>query len=266
MNIGKNAHFIFRQHVRKKKLTDVLLPKIFFNPVGAISYFVCGTAFETRIYIQNYFPLLTDSSDAGAKWSVDIFSASGNKIETKTGTLHGSAGAVITLSDEKKYGAFGILWVKIAFDDKEYTASKPFGTIFFTELTRRTKGRTHKILMHSLGFPTASFYEYDRTSTGLMLPEDSTPNLLYANGSQLRGSSASMSLAVINAKRESLSLTLPNIETSLGANKVNLFDIEPHLGAHIGNEPFSIRMSGTNILGKPLIIMEGAETFKGDHL
>ena len=268
MQLGNNAHFVFKQHIRKKKMSDALTPGSFFAPVGGISYFVCGGEYETKIYIQNYFSLLTDSKDAKAKWTLDIYGTSGEKIETKEGRLTGSAGAVITLSDEKKYGKFGTLWTKIAFDDAEYTASKPFGTIFFAEFSKKTAAQSYKIIMHSLGFPTASIYDYDRTTTGLMMPADSSPHLIYANGSLLtgRGTSAGGTIDFINAKHQHLEVKIPEIALSLGSNKLDLFSISSALRAHIGGEPFSMQMKGHNILGKPLLIMEGKDTFKGDHL
>lgn len=268
MHIGNNAHFIFKQHIRKKKMTDMLTPGSFFEPVGGISYFVCGDGLETKIYIQNYFPLLIDSSDARATWSVDIYAARGEKIETQKGRLSGSSGAVIVLSDEKKYGKLGMLWVKIGFDDAEYTANKPFGTIFFTEFSRKTEKITHKIMMHSLGFPTASIYDYERTTTGLMMPKDSSPYLIYANGSLLQnsGTEAGGTITFVNAKHERLDVTIPKITASLGSNKLDLFSAAPSLRPHIGEAPFSMHLKGSNILGKPLLIVEGKDTFKGDHL
>ena len=266
MNIGKNAHFIFRQQVRKKKHSDMLLPRSFLAPHGGISYFLCGESFKTNIYIQNYFPLLTDSTDAGARWSVDIYNANGEHVEKQSGTLRGKGGVVITIADEKKYGAYGMVWVKIALHDEEYTAAKPFGTIFFTELSRKTEQKTLKILMHSLGFPMASRYDYDRTATGLMLPPESVPHLIYANGSELHGAVASCTATFVNRAHASLAVVLPSVPHSLGVQKIDLFKTEPKLSAHIGNDPFSIRLSGKNILGKPLLIMQGEGTFKGDHL
>ncbi len=266
MHIGKDAHFMFRQQVRKKKFTDMFLPSSMLAPHGGISYFVCGDSLETNISIQNYFPLLTDSTDAGARWTIDIYNSDGDHVETQSGMLPGKGGTVITLADEKKYGAHGMVWVKIALLDRDYTAAKPFGTIFFTEFSRRSREKTHKILMHSLGFPTASRYDYDRTATGLLLPPRSVPFLVYANGSELPGTIASGIATFVNAAHESLAVTLPPVPRSLGVQKVDLLKFEPKLSAHIADKPFSIRLSGKNILGKPLLIMEGDDTFKGDHL
>lgn len=269
MKLGENAHIFFKSHVKENFFFDKFVPPNFLKAVGCISYFLNDDAFETRVYLQNYIPLMSGDPEAGVKWCVDFYSSKGKRVAHKEGAFKGPQGAVIDVGKLGDVGEFGVVRTYIWLDDKTHKMDKPLRSIFFTEFSEKGKREPRKIISHSLGSPTAGIYDYDRSFTGIILQSKVKPYLLIANGTLLKSLASSRAtgvLTITNSDRQDIRMVLPDIRESLGSRKIDLLDGFPNLRSHVGNKPFSINIKGRNILSKPFMILVGDHTFLGDHL
>lgn len=270
MKLGKNAHSILPRYLRKKSIVARMMPEYFLRSVGGISYFLNDEKISTRIYLQNYLALLSDSPDVHAKWHLDLYSSAGEKVFHKEGVFTGYQGAVIEVSTLENVGEYGVIHAGLYLQDKDLEINKPLLTVFFTEFSQRNTQYPRKLISHSLGAPAGGIYTYDRSATGLAIPSGSIPHLLIANGttlkSEMRAMCATGALQITNADGKVLHIPLPNIKESLGSRKVDLFNVCPAMEKHVGTQPFGIKIKGTNILGKPFLLITGEHVLLGDHL
>jgi hypothetical protein len=270
MKLGEHAHIIFRRHLQKKAFFDRLIPKSFLKPIGGIEYFLNDDKFETRVYIQNYFALLADSPNIHAKWNLDVYSSGGELAAHKEGVFEGPQGVVVEIGALGNIGKYGVIQVSIDLDDDTYRLDLSPHTVFYTEYSERKISNPRKVISHSLGYPSAGVYSYDRSFTGLILGAGCTPHLLYASGSLLKPEAplswVTGTLEITNSDQKTLSIPLPEIHESLGSHKVDLLAAVPNLRAHVSDKPFSLRIKGRNILSKPFLFLVGDHIFLGDHL
>ncbi len=272
MKIGENTHPLLKRYLKKRRIFDRFFPHDLLKSQGAISYFLNDEIFETRLYLYNYFALQSGDSLVCAKWSVDIYSSTGKKVGRKFGTLSGNESVVVTLSDMVGIGEFGIVLVKMELVDKDYFIDHPFYAVYYTEYTRKhTEGQGQKLIVHSLGFPTGSFFDYGRENytSGSFLPQEGTPFFMYSSGTLLRlrheMAYASGSLLVYNFKGEELELLLPKIKKPLASMKINLDKEYPNFRTHIAGKPFTFKIKGKNILSKSFWYIHGKNIFVGEH-
>lgn len=270
MKLGEKAHRGFLTNIRKRHFRDHFVTgNMLSRP--ATSYYLNDSNFETRIFLHNYFALLGDTVEAKAKWIVEIFSHNGERAVLMEGEFKGNQGAMIVVSDLPGVSEFGVIAVKLIFEDADMVIAKPYHAIYYIEYARRNVPRPQKIIYHSLGSPAAGIFDYarDNYTPGSFLPTDSKPYFLYANGTllNLKGgrSHAKATLKIINWKGKILEIALPEIAHSLETKKVDILALCPDLHQHLEGKPFNLKIKGRNVLSKSFWYVLGEKVFLGEH-
>lgn len=269
MEVGTKAHKNFRKHLHGKTLLNSLLPNNFYA-LPATAYYLNDDEFETKVFIHNYFSLLTDFEQARAKWLMDVYSKDGVPVTHTEGLFTGPKSVVVDIPSARAT-EFGVVSVKIELLDDTLVIDQPYNAVYYTELTRKSSAAPQKVIYHSLGTPVGSTYDYRRENytSGSVLSKDLNPYFLYSNGSLVRlgdeSSYASGVLHIVNSKGEVLDLALPEISEPMASRRLDVRKECPAFALHVGDAPFHFRISGKNILSKSFWYLTGPSAFLGEH-
>lgn len=233
--------------------------------VGGSSYYLNGEGIFTRIYVHNYFHLLS-GGPFEASWIVDLYSPSGKRTKRFTGQFKGPETVVIDLRNEKNIPEFGVIHTRIITDEKTEVIGEPYTTTFFNEYYRLVPDKG--IFAHSLGAPAAAHYPYERVSLGWMNTEGFRPHLLIASGCQYNrighSACADCTVTFVNSKKENREIKIGPLKTMACLN-VDLFAYDPGMEAHLGREPYYIKFKGKNVLSKPYYYLSDGQRLLGEH-
>jgi len=235
---------------------------------GNISYYMHGEdGFSTRVYIHNYFRLMCDA-DIPARWHIQCYSRTGKLAAELKGDLTDKETDVVELGSVNGLDAFGVLRVRIIPASPKVFMPQPHGTMFYNEYYRA--GTSTSIMAHSLHVPMAVHgKEYQRFASGLVVPNGFTPYLFLASGCSFNAwrhpACTKVRLVYVNQNAEELIVPLTPMKP-MECRKLDLFAMDNRIRAHIGSEPFGIKVIGENFLAKPFIFLLNGSTALGEHL
>jgi hypothetical protein len=268
IEFGPHAHALFAEKFRPVSERPLLGYFRKYLSMGNYTYYFRGDmGMQTRVFVQNYFRLLADRP-VPAKWHMLCYSRTGALVAELEGAFKGDEEtAVVELADQPALDTFGLVRVHVMPDDPERMLPFLHATVFYTEYFQ--PGTSHSILAHNLHIPAGHGPEHQRPSTGVLIPEGFRPSLYLGSGCNhhplLHFACAQARVRVVNEAGVAREIQAPSMRPR-ACERIDLYDADPGLAAHIGGGICSITAIGKQFLAKPFLVLTDGERIVGEHL
>lgn len=264
---GPNAHGLFKTKFIPAKKRPFL--SRFRDPLtlGNSSYYINDETFHTRVYLYNYFQFLLDT-EFSAKWRIRLYGRDGRFIAQLHGDFSGGDTAVVDLTDVPGLDIYGVVRAYIIPTSREAFIPDVHITMFCNEYYKPDSPTA--IMAHNLHIPIATHGTglHQRVSPGLVIPEGFEAYLFIAGGCNFHpfGHPACTNafLTFVDEKGAARHVVVPPMKP-LACQRLDLFAMDPGLRAHIGTQPFTLKITGQGFLAKPFFLFTNGTIALGEH-
>lgn len=223
---------------------------------GGAGYYFLAEGIRTRLYLYNYFALLSGNSFP-AEWQVRFYSTDGLRSRTVRGKFEGEETVVL---DAERYaqglGDMGICIAHIRPMKGSFSMKVSYQTIFFMEFFTPS-GRS---FIHSFAYPVPKLYQAHDILISSMTPTADSFLLVSNSCDRFFGAPAiirkrGFSIELENYRGDMRRVELPPV-TPLSCRIIHFRELWKDLGDFLGDEPAIINISGPNLLYSPLFVQK----------